>query len=288
MRGGRVMAGVVHALLAFGLLAAPAHGAPSARARLRRSAPMVTVGPGTYRPMFPAAPAEATVAVRAFRLDVYPVTNRDFLAFVLAAPRWQRGAASGLFVDSNYLTHWAGPRELGSAGPDRPVTRVSWFAAKAFCEAHGQRLPTEREWELAAAASPTSVDGDLDEAWRTQVLDWYHAPTAALGPVGRRPANLWGVHDLHGLVWEWVYDYNAALVAIDSREKSDGDKGRFCGAGAAFAADTTDFAEFMRLAYRSSLEGGYAANNLGFRCARDLDGAAKHSPRRAAGSEGAR
>ena len=247
---------------------------------LGNAAPLVTVlaprqvvvGPGVYRPMYPASPREARVSVPAFRLDVLPVTNAEFLAFVRATPKWQRGRASRLVVDDRYLSHWAGPLELGpQARPAQPVTRVSWFAAKAYCAAAGRRLPTEREWELAATASWTRADGDRDPAWRAQVLAWYQTPSQELAVVGAGRANVWGVHDLHGLVWEWVYDYSAALVAIDAREKSDGDKGRFCGAGAALAADTTDFATFMRIAFRSSLEGNYSANNLGFRCAADLE-----------------
>jgi sulfatase modifying factor 1 len=189
-----------------------------------------------------------------------------------------KGAASRLFVDENYLSHWGGARDLGAAGPAQPVTRVSWFAAKAYCEARGARLPTEREWELAALASDTAADADGDPAWRAQVLAWYVTPHTTLDDVGQRTANWWGVHDLHGLVWEWVYDFNAALVAIDSREKSEGDSARFCGAGSALAADTTDFAEFMRLAYRSSLEAAYSTNNLGFRCASDAAARGGRSP----------
>ncbi len=235
----------------------------------RAPATHVVVGPGVYRPMFPVAPAEATVAVSRFKFDVEPVTNAQFLAFVRSQPRWRRDVVSGLFVDAHYLSHWGEPLALGAARPNQPVTRVSWFAAKAYCEARGQRLPTEREWEFAAAASPTSIDGNVDPTWRATVLGWYERGGGPLADVGGA-ANIWGVRDLHGLVWEWVYDFGAALVALDSREKSDGDTKRFCGAGAALAADSTDYATFMRLAYRSSLEASYSTRNLGFRCAADV------------------
>ena len=48
------------------------------------------VGPGTYRPMFPASPSEQTVAVAAFWLDREPVTNAEFRAFVATHPEWSR------------------------------------------------------------------------------------------------------------------------------------------------------------------------------------------------------
>ena len=97
------------------------------------------------------------------------------------------------------------------------------------------------------------------------------APTLTVLPaVGQGEANAWGVHDLHGLVWEWVYDFGAALVASDDRERGDADRDKYCGAGAALARDPRQYATFMRLAFRSSLQARYTTANLGFRCAADL------------------
>jgi formylglycine-generating enzyme required for sulfatase activity len=75
---------------------------------------------------------------------------------------------------------------------------------------------------------------------------------------------------MHGLVWEWVYDYGASLVAADSREKEGADSNRFCGTAGANAQRPSDYAAFMRIAFRSSLEAAYTTTRLGFRCAADL------------------
>jgi formylglycine-generating enzyme required for sulfatase activity len=234
------------------------------------AADMAPVGPGTHRPLYPATPEVAAkgVPVAAFRLDRTPVTNGDFLAFVKKHPKWRRDRVARLFADSSYLAHWAGPETPG-VDPKAPVTRVSWFAAKAYCAAQGKRLPTEDEWELAAAASETAADGRADPAWTQKILDWYARPNEAR-PVGQGPANFWGVHDLHGHVWEWVYDFNAAMVAND-RDAS----ARFCGAAAVSAQDKNDYASFMRLAFRSSLRADYTTANLGFRCAADAKGSVR-------------
>jgi sulfatase modifying factor 1 len=255
--------------LALGLLLA----APPALAVV--PAEMARVGPGVLRPVYLADAASATVAVPAFRLDRVPVTNAEFLAFVRADPRWQRGHVPRVFADDGYLAHWAGPTALGpDAAADQPVTRVSWFAARAYCAARGKRLPTEDEWELAAAAGERGPDGAAEPGFRARILAWYATPTPPRLPaVGRRAPNYWGVRDLHGLVWEWVLDFNGTLVSSDSRSGKSGDRLPFCGAGALAASDKQDYAGFMRTAFRASLEARYTARSLGFRCAQDAEAA---------------
>lgn len=237
-------------------------------AGLAAAADRVPIGPAVYRPVFPPSPEETELPVAAFALDRVPVTNGEFLAFVRAHPEWRRDRVAAVRAEPGYLGHWAGPEDLGDVDPRAPVTRVSWFAARAYCEAAGGRLPTEAEWELAASASATEVDGRRDPAFAQRLLDWYATPTPDRLPrVGRSEPNVWGVVDLHGLVWEWVEDFNATLFG--GGRDPDG-ASRFCGAGAAGSTDPGDFAAFQRFALRSSLRGGFALANLGFRCAGDL------------------
>jgi formylglycine-generating enzyme required for sulfatase activity len=225
---------------------------------------------GSHRPLFPSSPAETEVVVERFELARTPVTHREFLQFVRLHPEWRRDRVSSLFADGQYLAHWTGPTEIDEASAARPVTLVSWFAAKAYCEARGARLPTELEWDRAAAASATAADGRKDPKWSQAILDWYSAPST--GPerdVGQARPNFWGVHDLTGLVWEWVLDFNSTLITSDSRNTQATDKTTFCGGGALGAQDPANYAGFMRIAYLGSLQARYAAKHLGFRCARD-------------------
>ena len=131
----------------------------------------VAVGPGVWRPIFPPEPGKEEIAVPAFLMDRVAATNADFLAFVRAQPAWRRDRVSRTLADEGYLSHWAGPDTLGAGvRPDQPVTRVSWFAARAYCASRGERLPTVAEWELAAAASETEKDASQDPAFRDQIL----------------------------------------------------------------------------------------------------------------------
>lgn len=233
---------------------------------------MAVIPDGVYRPLFRAETDPKEVPVKPFCLDILPVTNGDFLEFVRANPRWQRSRVKRIFADESYLKNWAGDLNLGAHAPAQvPVTHVSWFAAKACAQWKGKRLPTEAEWEYAASASPTRADGENDPAFKRQVLDWYSTPGSAQLPgVGSGRPNLWGVHDLHGLVWEWVADFNTAMVTGDGRGDTGLDRQLFCASGSQGAKDVGNYPAFMRYGFRSSLKANYCVHNLGFRCAKNL------------------
>lgn len=233
---------------------------------------MVVVAAGIYRPAFRTANEPKEVPVRAFYLDKLPVTTADYLEFVRANPRWRRSQVKPLFADEAYLKDWAGDLEPGTNAPlNTPVTYISWFAAKAYAQWRGERLPTLAEWEYAASASATRADGDNDPAFRRDVLRWYTTLGSKPGAVGTGTPNYWGLQDMHGLIWEWVLDFNTAMVTGDSRADGGGlERGLFCGSGAQGARNVADYPAFMRLGFRSSLSANYCVHNLGFRCAKDL------------------
>jgi len=258
---------VLSVLWAFGqpVLAAPAPD------RAPREHAWISIPAGNHRPLFAASSQETSVAVDAVEMMETPVTNAQFLAFVAENEPWRRGRVERLFADGGYLSHWEGPLHVGAAGSELPVTRVSWFAARAYCRHLEARLPSEAEWERAASASETAQSGKQDPAWVASIREWYSHPSS--GPersVGQRPANFWGVRDLHGLIWEWVVDFNSVMVTSDSRKPAAGNGNTFCGAGAVGARDVSDYATFMRTAFRSSLTARRTVRHLGFRCVRDI------------------
>jgi formylglycine-generating enzyme required for sulfatase activity len=243
---------------------------PIARAGVAEDLDMAHVPGGPLVPLY-GSRAEP-VRVEPFDLDVRPVTNGEFFRFVAARPEWQRGRVPALFADEGYLRHWDGALRLGALAPVRsPVTNVSWFAARAYCEAAGKRLPTLYEWELAARASEDDPDAAEDERFTRRILTWYGRPSQLpLPEVGQVFRNHWGVWDLHGLVWEWVLDFNAVMMTGASRKDGSGlDPELFCAAGSLGSSTPGDYAAFMRYAMRASVQARYAVRNLGFRCARD-------------------
>jgi sulfatase modifying factor 1 len=243
--------------------------APLLLAAAPSSSPFVAIPGGSYQSVLAYEDTGGKVNVDSFSMMKRPVTNAEFLEFVRRHPEWQRGKVPVLFAEGRYLQYWAGPLQLGpSARPQQPVVDVSWFAADAYCQSMGARLPTWAQWEYTAAADETRRDARKDPAWRERILGWYSRPSnAPLAIVGAAAANAYGVHDLHGLVWEWTEDYASMLVSGDSREQKSQDRLKFCGAGAISMDDKENYAVLMRVAMLSALEADDVTANLGFRCA---------------------
>ncbi len=251
------MYGIAVAIVAAAALAQPP----------RATASQAPLPGGRFATALPPSPGVKTIAVAPFRLDRALVTNAEFARFVAAHPEWRRDRVAKLFADDKYLSHWASPATPGDEAARQPVTQVSWFAANAYCEARGARLPGWYEWEFAAAASDKAPDARDDPAWRQRILDWYsRSARGALPPAGASQANYYGVRDLHGVAWEWVEDAGSLLVSDDGREQGDG-SGRFCGVGAASFEQKENYAMLMRIAMLSSMKAAYTSSSMSFRCA---------------------
>ncbi len=120
--------------------------------------------------------------------------------------------------------------------------RSSWVRN----ESRKTRLPTWTEWEFAAAAADEHVaDARRDPLWRQTILAALgRAPGSPLPAVGLKPPNLYGIRDLHGLVWEWVEDFDTLFMPRGHAEHahadmamSPGDTAMSCGAAALSVTD---------------------------------------------------
>ncbi len=219
----------------------------------------VVVPKGTYVPAFRDS-GESNVPIGPLRVDETPVTNREFLAFIKKNPSFSKSKIPSLFADANYLAHWEGDLTFAGDEKDFPVTRVSWFAARRYCESQGKRLPTIAEWEVLSDAQNPKLE--------PEILAWYANPRSKLRKVGQGAANKFGVKDAHGLIWEWVDNFAETILSGDSRGGSSTET-LFCGGAGLKAKDRSLYATFMRFAFRSSLTAKYTSANLGFRCVRD-------------------
>lgn len=192
-----------------------------------------------------------------------------------------------IFDDYDRFCHATGrdkPEDEGWGRSRQPVINVSWHDAMAYCEwlseQTGQvyRLPSEAEWEYACRAGTTTpfhfggtigteqANYNGNVTYGKGVKGEYREKTI---PVGQFPANAWGLHDMHGNVWEWT-----------GSEYDDGYTGREQGLLAADAADDVrrvfrggswvDFPHWVRSAFRFRNHPDNRDGLLGLRLARSL------------------
>ena len=229
---------------------------------------MAKIKNGKYVPLY--GRDSQLVTINDFTMDIFPVSNADYIAFIKTNKRWRKSRIKKIFADDNYLYHWKNDTIIGDNMNERsPVTNVSWYAAKAYCECQGKRLPTVDEWEYAAMANQDVKDARKIKSYNQYILDWYEKPKTSANLIGQTFKNYWGVYDLHGLVWEWTADFNSVLLTGESRNDVKTDKNLFCGSGSINATDLMNYAAFMRYAFRGSIKANYSVQNLGFRCVKD-------------------
>jgi sulfatase modifying factor 1 len=266
---------LAHALVAT-LLACPAAAGAAAAAP---SADYRPLPGGLLRSVLPADGVAAPARVAPFQLRSRPVTNAEFRAFIASHPAWRRGDVPALSAAPTYLAGWGSADDPAPLAADAPVTRVSWYAAAAFCASEQARLPRWHEWEFAAAADAARADARDDDAWLATILNWYARPgKQAPHSVAAGAANVYGIHDLHGLVWEWVEDFNGLFVNADSRARGEQKQLDYCGGAAVTLADRRNYAVLMRLALLAAMESQQDGANLGFRCARDAQPTPQGTP----------
>jgi formylglycine-generating enzyme required for sulfatase activity len=158
-------------------------------------------------------------------------------------------------------------------GTNLPVENVSYEDALAFCrkltereraanrlpEGYAYTLPTEAQWEYACRAGTTG-----DHAGNLNAMAWYYGNSGGkTHGVGGKQANAWGLHDMHGNVWEWCLDWRDywGRNVTDPRGVSS-DSHRVNRGGSWY-----DDPDYCRSANRNGYTPSYRYDFLGFRLA---------------------
>ena len=156
-----------------------------------------------------------------------------------------------------------------------PKTYVSWLGQRT---GKRYRLPSEAEWEYAARAGTTTPFHTRRQITPKQANYDGNYPYAGgvkggdrekTLPVGSFPPNAWGLHDVHGNVWEWLQDswhasYAGAPLGGSAWEDGDGSVRVVRG------GSWNDYARDLRSAYRLRRGTGVRSVYVGFRVARTL------------------
>jgi formylglycine-generating enzyme required for sulfatase activity len=249
---------------------AQAPTATSAESKAESSAGMVLIPAGRFtmgdKNQIDAAPHE--VAISSFYMDKNLVTQEEYETVMGENPsRWK--------------------------GKQNPVEQMRWSDAARYCnarskreglqpcydlktwecnfEANGYRLPTEAEWEYACRAGTQTAYFFGNDPSNLKDYAWFDQNAGGKPhPVGQKPANPWGLYDMHGNVWEWCndfykVDYYQQSPKENPRGPKTGDTKVVRGGAWKFSA------ECCRSGYRYNEDPGYADvcfgyDIYGFRC----------------------
>lgn len=231
---------------------------------------MVMIKGGTYKPFF-NSDSTREVHVNSFLFDETPVTNAEYLDFLKSNPQWTKSKILKLYADSNYLKDWLSDLELPKGlNPDAPVTNISWYAAKAYAQSVGKRLPTVDEWEFVGIADEFKTNASNSPEFTNKILDSYKIGQRYKTAIKSTKPNVYGAYDMYGSVWEWTADFNSVMITGESRSNNNKSEELFCAGASLTSSDLKNYAAFIRFAMRGSLKANYCIYNLGFRCAKDL------------------
>ena len=236
----------------------------SGKARPRDEVEMVEIKPGKFLMGSPLSENDRgddetqheVTLTKPFRLGKYEVTQGQYEAVM-----------------------GENPSRFATGSPDAPVENVNWNDAVKFCEklteSHHQSgllepgweytLPTEAQWEYACRAGTGTAFSFGDDEAQLGEYAWYEGNSEdRTHPVGRKVANAWGLHDMHGNVWEWCLDDKRKFDESPQTDPSGSEKAsnRVIRGGA-----WNDSSRYCRSASRFRLTPEYRVVNLGFRVA---------------------
>lgn len=236
-----------------------------------------------------------TVYLRGFYIDQREVTNAEYCRFLNEVGNREEGGAKWLdlqaagdvwYEEGCKIVENAGQYRPRAGYENHPVTHVSWYGAKAYCEWAGKRLPTEAEWEKAARGTDgrtypwgntfpqdgTRVGNFADESYQPiqfiALIEGYNDGYRYTAPVGTYPAGAspYGVLDMAGNVSEWCDDWYAAYQGSTFNHADFGTTYRIL-RGGSYLWGRPD----LRTSARDRERPEAARGDSGFRCAVSLE-----------------
>ena len=228
--------------------------------------------------------------LNAYEIDTYPVTNKQFMAFIDAGgyedyrfwlsdgwdivneKKWDAPLYWQKIEGYWYKKDFGG---LNKISPDEPVTNVSYYEADAYSKWAGKRIPTEAEWEKAASWNedlekktiypwgdelPSDHNANLLQSW-----NWAPCQIGSY-PQGK---SYYGCHQMLGDVWEWTSSEYVLYPGFRSKFSEYTDKwaiNQKVLRGGSFATPRSQ----IRNSYRNYFKPHERIPFSGFRCVRDL------------------
>jgi formylglycine-generating enzyme required for sulfatase activity len=241
--------------------------------------------------------------LRRFAEEFVPITpgsgkfRADFLMGSAEGPAHEQPMHKVVFKHTFAMAKFEVTQELYEAiigknpsrwkGPRNSVEMTNWHEANEFCtKATGElrklrlisdeeiiRLPAEAEWEYCCRAGTATAYSFGDSADALKDYAWFKGNSKGEDPpVGKKRSNAWGLHDMHGYIWEWCLD-----AWHDNYVGAPGDGAAWLDATAkehlARGGSWTDDADAARSAFRKKFAEEQRSDTIGFRCVKARKGA---------------
>lgn len=184
-----------------------------------------TMGQGKQPPHGP----ERRLFLKSFLIDQSEITNEEFKE-QFPSHHFRKGAAQ------------------------HPITKVTWYQAKQYCEKVGGRLPTEAEWEKAARGERGSVYPWGDRKPKKRPHPFYSGVVKKNVGSNKTDVSSYGIRDMAGSVWEWTDDPKGQLKIIRG----------------GLWNQHLDF-EYSKAFEKATIPPGERLSFLGFRCVRSME-----------------
>ncbi len=234
---------------------------PAPDQKLRAEAPstlkdMIRIDEGVYpigslpgKTSFENEFPKHAVYLESFYIDKHEVTNEEYKKFC---------DATGHAYPEYFLN-----REFPPGMARKPVVMVSWTDADAYARWAGKRLPTEFEWEAAAAGNAGKI-WPWGNRWISGEANTREMGEDSAADVGSHPFDVsdFGVYDMAGNVSEWTQNWYQPYPGNRRKEKEYGEQFRVLRGGSSKASK-----DFARTQFRARLPVGFRSIDLGFRCA---------------------
>lgn len=194
-------------------------------------------------------PIHKVYITKSFHLSRTPVTFDQYDKFCEATGRTKP-------EDSPKNKEWG----RGS----QPVINITWNDATAFCEWAGVRLPTEAEWEYACRAN-TNTKYYWGERIKDEYCWWEENSKGKPQAVGQKRPNAWGLYDMAGNVWEWVFDVKAQYTDKEQEDPTGPQSGNIRVIRGGCWSDREDY---CTSSCRFPAQQNYKDTSIGFRVAK--------------------